>query len=118
MHTGEFVEPDLNLEGGIAILLEDSQIFLANERNLLVRRLGAQDVAERYVLEPLGLTDVIVVGTTQQSEKCLGKMNLTALFSVTYMLIPAGMPEPVCNVSLSFLSHLMISFAASAYLQM
>jgi len=57
----ELVQADLDLERGAAELLKEHRILLREEGELLSRRLGVQHVAERDVLEALGLADVVVV---------------------------------------------------------
>jgi hypothetical protein len=62
-HTRQLVEPNLYLKGGIAVFLVQWQVGLGDEGNLLIRSLGAQDVAQAHVLEALLLPDIIVVWT-------------------------------------------------------
>jgi hypothetical protein len=58
----EFVEADLHLKGRVTVLAVDLAISLGDERNLLVRGLGAENIAERDVLESIVLANVIIVG--------------------------------------------------------
>jgi hypothetical protein len=86
--TRELVKTNLDLEGSISVSLIHGQIFFANERDLLIRCLGAEDVSKGHILEAFSLADIIVVGAKAcQWEKWqFGNKN-------AHMLMPAGMPE-------------------------
>ena len=54
----QLVDTDLDLEGDIAVVREQIPVLVADEGDRFVRRLGRQDVAQRYVLKALGLAKV------------------------------------------------------------
>jgi hypothetical protein len=58
----QFVKADLNLKGGITVLLVCFQITVFDKRNRLVRCFRGEDVAKRYVLETKVLPNIIVIG--------------------------------------------------------
>ena len=66
MHTGKLVKANLDLERSIALLLVDLKILITDKGDLLIRSLSTQHIAERHVLETLGLTNVIVVGAVDR----------------------------------------------------
>jgi hypothetical protein len=60
------VKTNLDLERSIALLLVDLKILISNKRDLLIGSLCAHNISERDVLETLGLTDVVIVGTAHR----------------------------------------------------
>lgn len=60
--TCELMEANLNFKARVTVLFVHLQVFLANEGNLLVWRLGTQNIAERYIFEAFRLSDIVVVG--------------------------------------------------------
>jgi hypothetical protein len=56
------METNLDLEGRISVLLIDGSVRISEEGYPLIRRLRAEDVAKRHVLEALCLADVVVIG--------------------------------------------------------
>lgn len=91
--TRQLVKPDLQLERRVPVLLVQFQVALGDEGYLLIRRLCAQHITCRlvsgsvvarwggrvrtqaHVLEALLLSDVIVIGTTPESEQSLGRQE-------------------------------------------
>jgi len=59
----EFVEADLDFEGFVFVLVVDVLVGGLNEGDGLFRGRGAEDVAERDVLETFALADVVVLWT-------------------------------------------------------
>ena len=90
----ELVEADLNLKGTVTVLSVQRQIRLGDERDQLVGGLGAYNITERNVLEAVVLANIIIVGSSPaqlesaQGDGCMNRILLT------YMLMPAGIPEP------------------------
>jgi len=46
LHTSKFVEANLNFKGSISLLLVNLKIFVSNERNLLIRCLGTENISK------------------------------------------------------------------------
>ena len=57
----EFVEADLDFEGFVFVLVVDVLVGGLDEGDGLFRGRGAEDVAERDVLETFTLADVVVL---------------------------------------------------------
>jgi hypothetical protein len=46
LHTSKLVEANLNFKGSVSLLLVDLKIFVSNERNLLIRGLGTENIPQ------------------------------------------------------------------------
>lgn len=57
----EFVQADLDFEGFVFVLVVDILVGGLDEGDGLFRGRGAEDIAERDVLEAFALADVIVL---------------------------------------------------------
>jgi hypothetical protein len=57
----KFVDSYLYFKCRITEFLKDGEISFRDEGDLLVRCFGAENIAQRYVLESFRLSDVIVI---------------------------------------------------------
>jgi hypothetical protein len=70
--TKQLVQSNLNLKGGIAVLLVGGQVALFDERNRLVWCFRGEDIAKGDILETEVLANVVVVGDVDASRDTVG----------------------------------------------
>lgn len=63
----QLVNSNLYLERLIPVFLVDRKVGFGYEGDFLVRSLRTENVAQRNILEPLGLADIVVVWLHQVS---------------------------------------------------